>query len=67
MAAFESQILTQLLVQIGLLDQRIVVTLRFVGKTKAQHVGCDHVKLCGQLVPDFVPIPGSGGKTVDQQ
>ncbi|MNP26773.1 hypothetical protein D3C76_1196450 [compost metagenome] len=61
------QVREQGLLQIGLLQQAVDVIRRFGGVAETEHVTRDHPVALRQRLPQVMPIPTGGGKTVDQQ
>ncbi|MNF96477.1 hypothetical protein D3C84_792680 [compost metagenome] len=61
------QVFKQCLLQIRLLQQAVFVIRRFGRIAEAQHVASDHAKALGQWLPQVMPVPAGGRKTVNQQ
>ena len=55
------------LLERGLVEDRIIVVARFVGPTKAHHVGCDDTKPRRERGPRAMPIPRGAGKPVERE
>ncbi len=64
---FNLQMGKQCLLQIGLFQQAVGVIARFCRIAETEHVAGDHLITLGQWLPQVVPIPTGGGKTVNQQ
>ncbi|MCY1457635.1 hypothetical protein D9M71_749450 [compost metagenome] len=63
----DAQVDQQRLVQVRLLQQPVVMAARLVGIAKAEQVTGDDPEAPRQGLPEVVPVPGGGGKAVDQQ
>ncbi|MNH18017.1 hypothetical protein D3C79_777060 [compost metagenome] len=57
----------QCLLQVGLLQQAVIMVQRFGRVAKAEHVTGNHPKTLGQGCPQVMPVPAGGGKAMNEQ